>query len=405
MNKEITVFSSESLGLIEWLVDFLGEEKVKRVLAKLERTMSQSSGARLEWGVKGQLAWWISFKRAIEHLDNNEEIDFDKFPEAERPLQTAAELRLIAPHLSEKVASELKGRITKLDDIEPVLIEITTAAMLQNEGYEIDWASSESPGKKIAEFVATRGKQEIEIECKSQTSDAGRMIARSDFHQFVDRVLPLAYSKNLKGQIIVEVERRFSGNQQWQEDLLGAIEKEMREGTHSIQTPDGTKVDLDLSTFDGEEIPLEEMARNFAAINEQHAHLALQSTKEGAWENPIVVQVKSSEPDHFLEETLKDLRYARKQLSRKRQGAIICTIPEIENFEGLDEKSALHQMVKKFFLDFGHESISSVIFVTPPQTVSVSPFSRQATRNSIAFKNPLYNEKYGEPLSIKKLSP
>lgn len=108
--------------------------------------------------------------------------------------------------------------------------------------------------------------------------------------------------------------------------------------------------------------------------------------------NPIFVCAESKRSDAFLKSVLKDLREAKRQLSGKRAGIIVCFVPE--SFRKASNESALRKLTESFFVNHAPDSLHGVTFISDRQTAT-SANNVETLFPSITFHNSRYDRKWG----------
>jgi hypothetical protein len=129
--------------------------------------------------------------------------------------------------LSARGKRELKGRI--LDSIKsdygfaPLYLEMDIALRLLSFGFEVQFSDLENLGQ--FDLLVGSGNNQLEIECKSQSVDAGRKIHRRDFYRLAQLTHPtiskLANSKY--SAVIVSLADRLPSNDAQQQQIAVAI--------------------------------------------------------------------------------------------------------------------------------------------------------------------------------------
>ena len=88
----------------------------------------------------------------------------------------------------------------------------------------------------------------------------------------------------------------------------------------------------------------------------------------------------------------EDLKKALKQFSGKRLGLIVCHVPEIESFEGVQSKSTVTtQMVNRIFSRADAGNLVSVSFISDAQVLS-TPGSTETNVESLKYVNPRFTD-------------
>ena len=141
-------------------------------------------------------------------------------------------------------------------------------------------------------------------------------------------------------------------------------------------------------------IPMQEINSHIASVQKQFTHVIFHSTERAGSEcvNPIFVCAESKRSDAFLKSVLKDLREAKRQLSGKRAGIIVCFVPE--SFRKASNESALRKLTESFFVNHAPDSLHGVTFISDRQTTTLAN-NIETHYPSITFHNSRYDRKWG----------
>jgi len=165
----------------------------------------------------------------------------------DRPLQTAVKLSSLHKSLTESKRREFRSRFLANDVIEPTLFEIDVAGHFMQLGYEIEWFEARSDsGERTPEFIAKKKSNEIEVECKAKSADAGRRIERASFYRLIDLLFPIIENKGLTGRIFIEVPSRLPRKDEWLLEAQQTFESNVTQGKDSLILSGEEKVEYDL---------------------------------------------------------------------------------------------------------------------------------------------------------------
>lgn len=132
-------------------------------------------------GVASLLRNWARTQHVPKMPYANEEVVGAEFlvslGKAVRKLSVPAKTRL---------RGMISGAIDSPEGISAVAHEFTVAAELERLGWLVSFEDLE--GRQRFDLLATRGRDSIEVECKSVSGDIGRKIHRRDFLQLVQRL-------------------------------------------------------------------------------------------------------------------------------------------------------------------------------------------------------------------------
>lgn len=142
--------------------------------------------------------------------------------------------------LSLKGKKALKGRI--IDSLKsdygfaPLYLEMDIALRMMYHGFDVDFTDLENSHR--FDLLVRHGNFELEIECKSQSVDAGRKIHRKDFYRFATLVKPiLDQIIEFKYQaIIVTLNNRLPTKLEDQDEIKTAIFDLCKNGQKKYQS-------------------------------------------------------------------------------------------------------------------------------------------------------------------------
>lgn len=399
--RELSVYDKEAHLLLEELVQFLGRDEIERRIDRVHRTIAMESGIYLEYWVKPTSAFWLGLHAALGEVDKNGSLEGLLTTDMHYPIEFAAKVRHFRPSLPSIRLADLRSRILTSDFLPPVFLEVDTAAHYWQLGYDIEWP--EPPpveGTRSPEFLATRDGLTIEVECKAQAPDSGRMVARPTFYRVADEVRRLLESLQLAGKVVISVPVRLPPAHSWQDELLGAIRTAASGGLTSATLGDTTTFDLSLTRASSLVIPRSELIREASRLYAPHSHIAMWGNQtDGALEAPMIIQLRSRSPDGVLMSYFRDLRAANRQLSGTRPGVIVCFVPEIQSFEGLQSQSSIQGMTAAFFARHAKPSLYAVSYVSDASEVYEGPHITRAGP-ALAFHNHRYDKAYGQNIGI-----
>ncbi|MDA2933325.1 hypothetical protein MYX82_03170 [Acidobacteria bacterium AH-259-D05] len=297
--------------------------------------------------------------------------------------------------MSNAKREEFRRRIIKSDNISPVLMEIDMAAHFWQMGFDLEWAESKSQGQKIPEFVCISETLSYDVECKTKTVDAGRMIAWPRFYRLADLVVEQLRARNLHGDVRIVTPDRLPSDTKWQASVVDAIAKQSPGPSKELVLDDETLITTSLMVKDTV-IPMQEINSHIASVQKQFTHVIFHSTERAGTEcvNPIIVCAESKRSDAFLKSVLEDLREAKRQLSGKRAGIIVCFVPEAQSFRKASNESALRKLTEGFFENHAPDSLHGVTFIADRQTATFAN-NVETLYPSITFHNSRYARKWG----------
>ncbi len=375
------------------LLDFLGGSKFTRKFAALRLEAQSSQGLYLEKWVKPKNLWWTQLEKAIAFDEKGRRFTH-RLNEVHWPFETGKKISEFYTDMSPSKRNELRGRILGNDDIRPVLLEIDMAAHFLQMGFHVDWLESTAEGERTADFVCKKKDFTYEVECKSKTVDAGRMVERPHFYRLVDLLSSRLSSIGLHGNVHVLTPGRLPKSKEWQKELVEKV-ADLGGGAGGQQCDtlaDGTSVKTSL-TSQKESVPKQEIDKEVASRKERPGQIELLfKESQNAYEDPLVIHVESQKRDDFQKSVLRDLKDATSQLSGSRTGIIFCSVPEVENIDQVPSDSIFHELSDRFFKS-APDSVWGVTFVSDP--VIVSGQMVRVIFPAKTFFNSRYDTKWG----------
>jgi len=115
--------------------------------------------------------------------------------------------------------------------------------------------------------------------------------------------------------------------------------------------------------------------------------------------NPVIICVDSQLTDQFLDGVFESLREANHQFSGKLPGLICCLVPEIEDFTGMENESAVSKMTEYFFHKHSNRCVFAVSYVSDSQRDQSGIFVSKSMP-SLTFMNPNYDNELGDVPSV-----
>ena len=268
-------------------------------------------------------------------------------------------------HQSESsVIPKLKSILFDDDTARTFLFELDIAIHFFHRGYEVKFIDLQDLG--TFDLLVSNGQEELEIECKTKSADAGRKITRGNFYLLCDvltaELAPLAESF----AVLFKCDGRLSGNQ----ELFHAVAAEIRK-CRDAQIDNGQ---VDTLCFEirnlssGLQIRTDEEARAALAPHWSPAgHYFVTSNRE-----TLVVGCESTDRDQVLKAIYEDLKRGAGQLSKTRPSMLACQIEELEDdvWDKLKGKSGLAQWTGRLYQNPDRNHLNVVVYSsdkTPPK--------------------------------------
>lgn len=206
--------------------------------------------------------------------------------------------------------------------------ELDTALLLLEEGYDVDFPDLE--GTDRFDLFFRRGPVESEIECKSQSVDAGRKIHRRDFYRFVKLLSPTLCSRQAESEselLLITVADRFPRGITPQEQLVADSRRILSQGGGQIATTWYTIDVHPLASLGlGAGSTVNELYFACRAAFGVQCHVAGPVTDSGA----SLVVVRSQQEDDTSKVLLESFKKAQSQLTGRRPGYIAVQFDDIE---------------------------------------------------------------------------
>lgn len=393
--RKLEIHDFEAKRYFRRLEEFLGSREIDKRLKSIEQELRIERGVYLEYWVNQKNNWWLGLKKARELCRSQSAKSLKLDVLMAKPLETAIKLSCLYGTMSTSKRNEFRKRILTSDHLTPILFEIDVAAIFHQHGYTIKWADNVS-GQRICEFTATTQEHEIEVECKTKTIDAGRMIIRPKFYRLVDDIAKLLISRGLFGTINIKVPLRIPTVLQSQKQIEKLLINSATEGLLFTNLSDGTEITTDLQKQNDIAFLEEDVASKVKSLHKPFAHIACYTSKRNQQLlNPIIVCVESKNPNKVLENVVEDLKDANKQISGNRCAIICCFIPEIEpeSFDDLKSNSGIANMTKDFFMRYSKDCVYAVLYCSDTMQVSIGGQISTGIPG-LSFINPNYNMRY-----------
>ena len=241
------------------------------------------------------------------------------------------------------------------------------------------------------DLLISNGQQELEVECKTKSVDAGRKITRGNFYLLCD-VLPsqLAPFKESYA-VFFKCDGRLSESQQ----LFSRVSDEIAECMASEREDgevEGLRFEL-RKLSPGLQIRTDEEAAMVLAPRwSPQAHYFVLSNRE-----TFIIGCESADTDRVLKSIYEDLKKGASQLSKSRPSLLACQIRELEDdsWDKLASNSGLAQWTGRLLRNPERNHVNYVTYSsdrTPPKrTGAVTSFAATNlwfTNKASRFPNP-----------------
>jgi len=207
--------------------------------------------------------------------------------------------------------------------------ELEMALLLLDEGFDVDFPDLEGIGRADLSFC--KGPIEGEVECKSQSVDAGRKIHRRDFYRFISKIehtLIRRAENGARDVLVVTIEDRFPRDVRFQASLLSQVEKVLSSAIEPPVSNNCYSVELQPIDVLGlrEGAALEELMSACRQEFGATCHVAGSVSSSGA----SIFVARSKLDDDTSKPLLEAMKKAHEQLSGRQPGFIALQLDDIE---------------------------------------------------------------------------
>ena len=129
----------------------------------------------------------------------------------------------IAHKGDDSVRRRLMGFLLDDNAVKAFLFEVQLAIHFFHRGHDVQFMDLED--KAHYDLLVSNGSEEIEVECKRKSADAGRKINRADFYLLADILFARLHQINKRFVVLVESEGPMGGNTSLFYEIANAIEK------------------------------------------------------------------------------------------------------------------------------------------------------------------------------------
>src|SRR5581483_5171699 len=320
-------------------------------------------------------------------------------PEMYEALDTAVTISRLYKGMPPAIRNDFAGRILKLDDLRPTLVELDVAGVFDEHGYRIEWLP-DLPGTRRAEFLAHGKELTIEVECKTESVDEGRKLERRRVIRVIERIVKILADRAFHGSLDVTVAKRMPPGVEWEEALLRTVNDIPPSDESAATLEDGTRVVVSGVYPNERRVSVAEIETAMGAQLDEFAHVFIGGRRDGDHVlNPIAVRMVSATKDSVVTAIFEDLKDARRQCSGKHPALICCHIPELSaaDFLELRKSGALRAKTRLFFEKHAPEWVYAVSYSSEPEAVRY-PNGYGSVTHSVAFRNPQFKSAGGKRL-------
>lgn len=292
---------------------------------------------------------------------------------------------LVYERLTAKGQSRLRGMIRDgLRDrkgLSPLATELRTASQIMAQGFDVQFTDLEDIDR--FDFLVSKGKIAIEIDCKAASGDVGRQIHGWRFRWLANELMPILQELvDLGGGRLVEVllKGNLHGDIEYERGLARYIGNALAKNGESSRN-EGFRIsvipfDIKDSPFEiGSRIP-DDVIRNFVLekFNLENVNSVTRySPRRGA----AILVIRSEKPDHVVEGIYRQLRdSANRQFSTQRP-AVLCiqlrdiTAAQLHNLHK-EPSNGLGEIAARLFHGDNRSHLAGLSFVATAGTMSMS---------------------------------
>jgi hypothetical protein len=243
-------------------------------------------------------------------------------PEEKRRCAYLKLLNRIAYEAKPEALKRLRGSIFDDDSVAAFLFELQLAIHFFRRGYNVDFTDLE--GKARYDLLVSDGSQELEIECKRQSIDAGRKIKKGDFYLLADVLFSMLHGVKRRFAVLIKSDGRMGADQKLFHDLGGALKA-------CLET------DARESAVANLEFKIEELPGDLNIKSDAEAASALRPYYSGSayyavFSNPetvIAIKCESADANKVIDAIYEKVKDGASQLSGTKPGLLACFVEEI----------------------------------------------------------------------------
>ncbi|VIO68778.1 hypothetical protein CI1B_23530 [Bradyrhizobium ivorense] len=322
------VIPSELVALGQYLPRFLGLVGERLWFKRLDQLDAAQHRSPFNWKIISDYHWLemaIGFQHDVlmkEGVLRPELVD-ELIVAA---LKFAASTVEIHARLSPLGQKNLEGRLRDCLKAETsyasLFLELDLAQRLMDAGFDVSFADMEGTGQ----FDLLFGKDSFvgEVECKSQSADAGRQIHRKDFYRFMEAILPALEVQRAacrREVLLITLDTRLSPSTSDQARLLTAVRSILADGARTSFAGGGfvlERLNFDAVVPDQSMSGPEALYKACGTAFGANTHISGGLTAEGG----CLVVMRSKREDDTSKPLLEAMRKAASQLSGQRPGFI-----------------------------------------------------------------------------------
>jgi hypothetical protein len=261
------------------------------------------------------------------------------------------------------VSPKLKSMLFDDETARAFLFELNIAIHYFRRGYDVEFVDFRDLG--TFDLLVSDGKDELEIECKTKSADAGRKITRGNFYLLCDVVIAELAPVTESFAVLFKCDGRLSGSQ----ELFHAVADEIK----NCRAAKRESSQVDTLYFEIRNLSSGLQIRNHeeaAVALSPHwspgGHYLVMSNRE-----TLILGCESSDSDKVLKAIYEDLKRGADQLSKIRPSKLACRIEELEDaWEQLRGDTGLAAMTARLLGSPERNHVNIVVYSsdqTPPR--------------------------------------
>lgn len=265
----------------------------------------------------------------------------------------------------EEIVKRLKGSIFDDDSVCAFLFELDLAIHFFMLGYDVEFVDLE--GRARYDLLVSDGSQELEVECKRKSIDAGRKIKKGDFYLLADILFGVLSDTSKRFAVLIKSDGRMGADEKLFQTLASTIKDWL--GTN---TKEGEVGNLNIKI---EELPEDHIIRSDAeakhALQSYYSAPAYYAVFSSA-HTTILIRCESVNANKVLDAIYEELKKGASQLSGTKPSLLACFIEEVDDqfWESLGDASGLQAVGIRLLSNPSRSHVNLVTFSsgeTPPQ--------------------------------------
>ena len=246
----------------------------------------------------------------------------------------------ILKHVSKKAKNEIISKL-KSKDIRSFLHELTMATHFLRNNFDVDFVEyerSHSRGRTF-DFLVSKDSMQAEIECKTKSYDAGRMVTREGFYILCDEIMKQLVSYKVKCIIEINCSKHLGQNQSTFIEIVQELKSAIHDSRGRIVFDKDFSININYLPPEVKINSDESFASAIQQFLTPRSHFATVSNNEIT----IIIKVASETEDNVLKALYDELKKSLDQFSNERPTLIACYIEGIypEQWEALRKESGL----------------------------------------------------------------